>query len=147
MVEAPDLVWILFASMFWASLAIFFLGMVESKTIVHLLRVPFTLLAPGIMVFSTIGAYALRGNIFDVLTMFLAGIAGYFLRKSDYSVAAIVMGVILGKIGENSLAQALTILDFNYLGFFGEPVAAVLVAAGLLTVAWSLYRRARQYFG
>ena len=56
MVEAPDLVWILFASMFWASLAIFFLGMVESKTIVHLLRVPFTLLAPGIMDFSTIGA-------------------------------------------------------------------------------------------
>ena len=88
-----------------------------------------------------------RGNIFDVLTMFLAGIAGYFLRKSDYSVAAIVMGVILGKIGENSLAQALTILDFNYLGFFGEPVAAVLVVAGLLTISWSLYRRARQYFG
>ena len=115
MVEAPDLVWILFASMFWASLAIFFLGMVESKTIVHLLRVPFTLLAPGIMVFSTIGAYALRGNIFDVLTMFLAGIAGYFLRKSDYSVAAIVMGVILGKIGENSLAQALTILDLSLI--------------------------------
>ncbi|HAA91736.1 MAG TPA: hypothetical protein DCE33_04785 [Rhodospirillaceae bacterium] len=147
MVEAHDLVWILFSSMFWASLAILVLGMAESKTIVHLLRVPFTLLAPGILVFSTIGAYALRSNIFDVLTMFLAGVAGYFLRKSDYSVAAIVMGVILGKIGENSLAQALTILDFNYLGFFKEPVSAVLVVAGLLTVAWSLIRRARQYFG
>lgn len=147
MVEAHDLVWILFASMFWASVAILLLGMAESKTIVHLLRVPFTLLAPGILVFSTIGAYALRSNIFDVLTMFLAGIAGYFLRKSDYSVAAIVMGVILGKIGENSLAQALTILDFNYLGFFTSPVSAVLVVAGLLTVAWSLIRRARQYFG
>lgn len=147
MVEAHDLVWILFSSMFWASVAILLLGVAESKTIVHLLRVPFTLLAPGILVFSTIGAYALRSNIFDVLTMFVAGIAGYFLRKSDYSVAAIVMGVILGKIGENSLAQALTILDFNYLGFFNEPVAAVLVIAGLLTVAWSLIRRARQYFG
>ena len=147
MVEAPDLVWILFSSMFWASLAILLLGMVESKTIVHLLRVPFTLLAPGILVFSTIGAYALRSNIFDILSMFLAGIAGYFLRKSDYSVAAIVMGVILGKIGENSLAQALTMLDFNYLGFFQEPVSAVLVVAGIMTIVWNLTRRARQYFG
>ena len=104
MVEAPELVWILFASMFWASLAILVLGMVEAKGIVHLLRIPFSMLAPGILVFSTIGAYALRGNIFDVYIMFVAGVVGYFLRRSDYSVPAIVMGVILGQIGENSMS-------------------------------------------
>ena len=147
MVEAHDLVWILFASMFWASLAILLLGVLESKTIVHLLRIPFTMLAPGILVFSTIGAYALRDNIFDVYTMFIAGIAGYFLRRSDYSVPAIVMGVILGQIGENSLAQALTILDYDFFGFFREPVAAVFVSVGLVTIVLGILRRARQYFG
>ncbi len=147
MIEAPELVWILFASMFWASLAILVLGMVESKGIVHLLRIPFTMLAPGILVFSTIGAYALRGNIFDVYTMFIAGIAGYFLRRSDYSVPAIVMGVILGQIGENSLSQALTILDYNFWGFFTEPVSAVFCGVGILTIVWGIARRARQYFG
>lgn len=146
MVEAHDLVWILFASMFWASLAILILGMVESKGIVHLLRIPFTMLAPGILVFSTIGAYALRGNVFDVYTMFIAGIAGYFLRRSDYSVPAIVMGVILGQIGENSMSQALTMLDYNFLGFFAEPVSAVLVSIGLLTVFVSIGRRAHRFF-
>lgn len=146
MIEAPELVWILFASMFWASLAILVLGMVESKGIVHLLRIPFTMLAPGILVFSTIGAYALRGNIFDVYTMFIAGIAGYFLRRSDYSVPAIVMGVILGQIGENSLSQALTILDYNFWGFFTEPVSAVFCGVGILTIVWGIARRARQYF-
>lgn len=146
MVEAPELVWVLFASMFWASLAILLLGMVESKGIVHLLRIPFSMLAPGILVFSTIGAYALRDNIFDVYTMFLAGIAGYFLRRSDYSVPAIVMGVILGQIGENSMAQALTILDYRFLGFFTEPVSAVFCALGLLTIAWGVIRRARRFF-
>ena len=146
MVEAPELVWVLFASMFWASLAILILGMVESKGIVHLLRIPFTMLAPGILIFSTIGAYALRGNIFDVYTMFIAGIAGYFLRRSDYSVPAIVMGVILGQIGENSLSQALTILDYNFWGFFTEPVSAVFCGVGVLTIVWGIVRRARQYF-
>jgi putative tricarboxylic transport membrane protein len=147
MMEAHDLVWILFASMFWASLAILLLGIVESKCIVHMLRIPFTLLAPGILIFSTIGAYSLRGNIFDIYTMFIAGIAGFFLRRSDYSVPAIVMGVILGQIGENSMAQALTMLDYNFLGFFSEPVAGVLVSIGLLTVATSIFRRAQRYFG
>ena len=141
MIEAPELVWILFASMFWASVAILLLGMIEAKSIVHLLRIPFTMLAPGILVFSMIGAYALRGNIFDVYTMFIAGIAGYFLRRSDYSVPAIVMGVILGQIGENSMAQALTMLDYNFLGFFSEPISAVFCAGGLATIAWGIGRR------
>lgn len=147
MVEAPELVWILFSSMFWASLAILALGMLESKTIVHLLRIPFSLLAPGILIFSMIGAYALRDNIFDVYTMFIAGIAGYFLRRSDYSVPAIVMGVILGKIGENSMAQALTMLDYDFLGFITEPVSGVFIIAGLLTIVVSILRRAQKYFG
>lgn len=86
MIEARELVWILFASMFCANLAILFLGVVEAKSIVHLLRIPFSMLAPGILLSSTIGAYALRNNIFDVYTMFIAGIAGYFLRRSDYSI-------------------------------------------------------------
>jgi putative tricarboxylic transport membrane protein len=146
MIEAPELVWILFASMFWASLAILLLGIVESKMIVHLLRIPFTMLAPGIVVFSTIGAYALRGNIFDVYTMFIAGVVGYFLRRSDYSVPAIVMGVILGQIGENSLSQALTILDYNFLGFFTEPVSALFCTIGILTVLWGVGRRMRVFF-
>lgn len=146
MVEARDLVWILFASMFWASLAILILGIVESKGIVHLLRIPFPLLAPGILVFSTIGAYALRDNIFDVYTMFIAGIVGYFLRRSDYSMPAIVMGVILGKIGENSMVQGYAMLGDNFWGFLTEPISGTLFAISFLTIAFSIYRRARRFF-
>ena len=45
------------------------------------------------------------------------------------------------------MAQALTMLDYNFLGFFSEPVAGVLVSVGLLTVAMSIIRRAQRYFG
>ena len=142
MVEARDLVWVLFASMFWASLAILLLGYVESKSIVHMLRIPFSILAPVILIFSTIGAYALRGNIIDVYTMFGAGVAGFVLRRSAYSVPAIVMGVILGQLGENSFAQAMTMLNYSFLGFFENWISGVFIGVGLLTVAWSIGRRA-----
>ena len=146
MVEAHDLVWILFASMFWASLAILLLGYMELKTIVHLLKVPFPYLAPAILVFSTIGAYTLRDSIIDVAVMFVAGILGLFLRRMDYSIPAIVMGVILGKLGENSFVQGMVLLDYDFLGFFAAPVSAIFIVLGLLTILMGFVRRARDFF-
>ena len=145
MVEAHDLVWVLFASMFWASLAILFLGIVEAKGIVHLLRIPFPILAPAILIFSTIGAYALRANILDVYTMFGAGVAGFFMRRSDYSIPAVVMGVILGQIGENVFAQAMVMIDYNFLNFFTEPISAVLIGGGLATITYNIFKHTRSY--
>ena len=146
MVEAHDLVWVLFASMFWASLAILLLGVVEAKGIVNLLRIPFNMLAPAILVFATIGAFALRSNILDVYTMFIAGVVGYFLRKRDYSIPALVMGVILGQIGEDNFSQAMVLLDYNVFNLFLSPITGVLVSAGLITIAMNIIRH-RELFG
>jgi putative tricarboxylic transport membrane protein len=145
MTENHNLVWVLFVSMFWASLAILFLGIIEAKGIVHLLHVPFPILAPAILTFSTIGAYALRANIMDVYTMFVAGIAGFFMRRSDYSIPAVVMGVILGQIGENVFDQAMVMMDYNFLNFFQEPVAGTLIAMGLGTMVYNIFKHSRSY--
>ena len=146
MVEARDLVWVLFASMFWASLAILLLGVVEAKGIVNLLRIPFPMLAPVILVFATIGAFALRSNIIDIYTMFIAGVLGYVLRKRDYSIPALVMGVILGKIGEENFALSLVLMDYNFFQFFTSPISAVLISIGILTIVMNLIRH-RKMFG
>ena len=71
--------------------------------------------------------------------MFIAGVAGFFLRRSGYSVAGIVLGLILGKIGEQTFAQAMQMLHFEWTGFFDRPIAALLIVAALLTVAGSIY--------
>ena len=146
MIEARDLVWVLFASMFWASLAILLLGVVEAKGIVNLLRIPFPMLAPVILVFATIGAFALRSNIIDIYTMFIAGVLGYVLRKRDYSIPALVMGVILGKIGEENFALSLVLMDYNFFQFFTSPISAVLISVGILTIVMNLIRH-RKMFG
>ena len=98
-----------------------------------------------ILLFSTIGAYALRNSIIDVYSMFIAGIAGYFMRRWDYSIPAVVMGVILGQIGENAFSQAITMLDYRFVDFFGEPIAGVLIGIGLATIVWNIFHHSRAY--
>ena len=112
----------------------------------NLLRIPFPILAPAILIFSTIGAYALRANILDVYSMFGAGIVGFFMRRGDYSIPAVVMGVILGQIGENVFSQAMVIIDYNFLNFFTQPISGVLITGGLATIAYNIFKHSRRYF-
>ena len=78
-----------------------------------------------------------KGAAMGVLV--LAGVIGFFLRRSGYSVAGIVLGLILGKIGEQTFAQAMQMLYFEWSGFFSRPIALGLLIAGLLTLIGSIY--------
>lgn len=140
MLRAKDLVWVVFVTMFLANLCIFFLGYVETKTIVNLLRIPFRVMAPAIMVLATVGAFALRNLLLDVWVMFVAGIAGYFLRRSGYSIPAIILGVILGQLGESAFVKSMQFFHYNPLGFFRSPVAACLLLAGIGSIIFNILR-------
>lgn len=133
-INSGDLVWVTFAAMFWANLLIILLGWVQTKTVVHILRVPFRWLAPGILLLATVGAYALRNLVVDVWVMFLAGILGFLLRRSGYSAAGVVLGLILGKLGESAFSKSMQLMDYNFLGFFTHPIAAVLLVLGAAAI-------------
>jgi putative tricarboxylic transport membrane protein len=138
-INSADLVWVVFAAMFFANISIIFIGFLETKTIINLLRIPFQFLAPMILLLATVGAYAVRGLTIDVVVMFLAGVIGFFLRRSGYSVAGIVLGLILGKIGEQTFAQAMQMLFFEWSGFFDRPIALGLIIVGILTLLGNIY--------
>lgn len=137
-VTSKELVWTVFAAMFFANVAILGLGYLQTKTVVHVLRIPFPLLAPAILLIATVGAYAVRHLLLDVWTMYIAGIAGYLLRRSGYSVAGVVLGLILGQIGEASFTKAMQMLNYNPLLLFTRPIAAVLLTGGIVTLLWRL---------
>jgi putative tricarboxylic transport membrane protein len=139
-INSADLVWVVFAAMFWANISIFFLGWLQTKTVVHLLRVPFHFLAPVILLMATVGAYAVRGLTIDIIVMFTAGIAGFFLRRSGYSVPGIVLGLILGKIGEQTFAQAMQMLHYDFTAYLGRPISLILLVSGAATLLGSIYR-------
>lgn len=138
-INSADLVWVVFAAMFFANLSILIVGYLETKTIIHLLRIPFQFLAPLILCLASVGAYAVRGLTLDIIVMFVAGAIGFFLRRSGYSVATIVLGLILGKIGEQTFAQAMQMLHFEFTGFVDRPIAFGLLIAGMLTLLGSIY--------
>lgn len=146
-INSSELVWITFAAMFWANVAILGLGWLQTKTVVHILRVPFRWLAPGILLLAVIGAFALRNLLIDVWVMLIAGIIGYLLRRTGYSAAGIVLGLILGKLGESAFAKTMQLLDFSPLGFIDRPIAAFLILAAVLTVGNSIFREIKSHRG
>ena len=137
-VSSGDLVWVTFAAMFWANLMIILLGWVQTKTVVHILRIPFRWLAPGILLLATIGAFAVRNLLVDVWVMFLAGILGYLLRRTGYSAAGIVLGLILGKLGESAFSKSMQLMDYDFFGFFSRPISAALLILGTAAIVASI---------
>ena len=137
---SPDLIWIVFAAMFYANLSTLIIGLVETKTILNLLKIPFQFLAPLILMLATVGAYISRGLVLDVMVMFLAGIMGYLLRRSGFSIPGIVLGLILGKIGEQNFAQGMQMVHYDLGTYFSRPICTILIVAGLLTLGSSIYR-------
>lgn len=143
-INSRDLVWITFAAMFWANVAILFLGWLQTKTVIHILRIPFHWLAPAILLLAVVGSYALRNLLIDVWVMFLAGIIGYFLRRTGYSAPGIVLGLILGSLGESAFAKSMQLLDYSILGFLDRPIAATLLIIACVTIISGIYREIRK---
>jgi putative tricarboxylic transport membrane protein len=141
-----ELVWVVFAAMFFANCFILALGYLQTKTVVHLLRIPFQLLAPAILLIATVGAFAVRNLTLDIWVMYLAGIAGFFLRRSGYSIAGIVLGLILGGLGESAFAKSMQILDYDLLALFQRPIAAVLLVGAILTIIWNVAGEIRRHW-
>ena len=137
---SPDLIWIVFAAMFYANLSILLVGVLETKTILNLLKIPFEFLAPLILMLATTGAYISRGLVLDVMIMFAAGIIGYFLRRTGFSIPAIVLGLILGKIGEQNFAQGMQMVHYDIGTYFSRPICSLLIIAGAITFLSTVYR-------
>jgi putative tricarboxylic transport membrane protein len=141
--NSPELIWVVFAAMFYANLCIFFVGLVETKTILHLLKVPFHFLAPMILLLASIGSYIGRGLVLDVIVMFGAGLIGFLLRRSGYSIPGIVLGLILGKIGEQNFAQGMQMVHYDLVAYMSRPICFILIIAGAVTLGTGVYKALR----
>ena len=138
--NSPELIWVVFAAMFYANVSILFIGLIETKTILQLLRIPFHFLAPMILMLASIGSYIGRGLVLDVMVMFLAGMIGFLLRRSGYSIPGIVLGIILGKIGEQNFAQGMQMVHYDLITYLSRPICLILIVAGAITLGTGVYK-------
>lgn len=138
MVENPTFVYDVVAMMLFATLGILIYGLVLTKALVQVLRVPQHVLVPIIFVLCAVGSFAIAGRMFDVYVMLVFGILGYGLRQFGYPMAPLVLGIVLGDLLEKNLRRALILSDGDLTPFFTRPISAVVAAMIFATIAWKL---------
>jgi putative tricarboxylic transport membrane protein len=131
----PDFVWGLIASLYIANVMLLVLNIGFIPMFVRALRIPYSVLMPLIIVFCITGAYSLNNKVWDVGQMLVFGVLGYFMKKLDYSPAAMTLALVLGPLAERALRQSLIISDAGIGIFFTRPIAAVLTCLALAAVA------------
>jgi putative tricarboxylic transport membrane protein len=134
----PELFWGFVASMYVGNLVLLVLNLPLVGLFVNLLRVPYTVLYPCILVFCVLGVYAVNGSIVDVWIMLMMGLLGYVLRKLSFETAPIVLGLVLAPMIELSLRQSLAMSDGDYQIFLTRPITTTLLAVGAVLVILSL---------
>lgn len=145
--EHPDIVYGFMLQMLLSSLVLAVVGgLTATRIFGQALRLPRVVLAPMILLFVTIGVYAVNNAMFDLYTLFAVGLVAYLLDKLDYPSAPIILGVILGPIAESQLGLALTISGGNVPALFTSPMSMVMIGLTLFVLAtplWTLWKERR----
>lgn len=136
--DTPELIYACFIALLVINLVMFVVAGPFARIFGYVLRLPEHILMALVLLLSMLGAYGVRGNIFDLYVVLGAGVAGYLLRLAAIPVAPIVIGMVLGPFVEESLRQGLILTDGNFLVFFESPIAATLLIITALIVLASL---------
>jgi putative tricarboxylic transport membrane protein len=141
-IEKPDFVWGLIASMYLGNIA----GLIVVLTCVPLfaaiLRIPFSIIAPVIIVICAIGAYTVHNSMFDVYLMLVFGIIGYAFKKLSYPLAPMVLALVLGDRAEENFRNAIKGSQGDLTVFFSNTLVGGLTALALVLLLSPLLRTA-----
>jgi putative tricarboxylic transport membrane protein len=145
-VNHPEIFWGVIASMYVGNVMLLLLNLPLIGLWVKVLKVPYRLLMPLILLCCLIGAYAVNNNYLDIVAMLVFGIIGYVLRKLDYELAPLLLALVLGPILEPSFRNSLKISKGTLLIFVEKPISAVILAICvllLLSTCFSSYRKTK----
>lgn len=110
-------------------------GLLGAKYFIKVLNVPQNILIPIIIIFCVVGSYAINHNVFDIWVMLIFGIMGYLLRKSGFSTAPVILGMILGPIAEKSLGQAIVMAQGNFFSYLlSRPISVIFMILIVLAI-------------
>ena len=137
-VEQKDFVWGLIASMYLGNVAGLIVVLTAVPLFAAILRVPFPIIAPVIVVICAIGAYTVKNNMFDVWLMLIFGVIGYVFKKLDYPLAPMVLALVLGDAAESSFRQAMLISQGDLTVFFSNWLVGGLTGLALIALFWPL---------
>ena len=142
--QHPDVFWGVVASMYLGNVMLVILNLPLVNIWVKLLKVPFAVLGPMIVVVTAVGSYSLENSMFNVYCFIIFGIIGYILRKLDFDPGPLLMAFILTPLLENSLRQSLMLSSGSFSIFVTRPISAAILAVFALVLAANLVSALRK---
>ena len=136
--EQPELFWGFVASMYVGNVVLLILNLPLVGVFVNLLRIPYAYLYPCVLAFCILGTYSVANSMLDVWIMLAMGGIGYVLRKFEYDLAPVALGLVLSPMLELSLRQSLAMSAGDYRIFLERPIATTILGLGVLLLLLSL---------
>ena len=138
-VEQKDFVWGLIASMYLGNIAGLIIVLTCVPLFAAILRVPFSIIAPVIIVICAIGAYTVHSSMFDVWLMLVFGVVGYLFKKLKYPLAPMVLALVLGDMAESSFRQAMLLSQGSLSIFWANPLVGSIAGLAIIMLLWPLW--------
>jgi putative tricarboxylic transport membrane protein len=134
--EQKDFVWGLIASIYLGNIAGLLVVLTTVPWWARVLRIPFSIIAPLIIVFCAVGAYAVHNSTTDIVLMLGFGVLGYVLKKLQYPLAPLVLALVLGDMTESSFRQSMLLSQGSLSIFYSNPLVGSLVTLALALLLW-----------
>jgi putative tricarboxylic transport membrane protein len=141
-VEQRDFVWGLIASIYLGNVAGLIVVLTTVPLFAAILRVPFSIIAPIILVICAVGAYTVHNALLDISVMLVFGVLGYLFKKLGYPLAPLVLALVLGDMAESSFRQAMLVSQGSVRIFWSNPLVGSIVTLALVMLFWPLISRA-----
>lgn len=139
-VEKPDFVWGLIASMYLGNVVGLILVLTCVPLFAAILRVPFSIIAPAIVVICAIGAFTVNNAMFDVWMMLVFGVLGYLFSKLGYPLPPLVLALVLGDQAESSFRQAMLVSQGNVGVFWSNWLSGGIMTLGVILAVWPMIK-------
>jgi putative tricarboxylic transport membrane protein len=140
-VKQAKFVWTIIASMYIGNVILLILNLPLVGLWARLVRVPYHIIAPLILLFCFLGTYSVRSSFFDVGTCLVFGLIGLLMEKAQLPFIPMVLAIILGPMFESSLRQTISMGGGSLGILWGQPIALILIGAGITVTAFTLAAR------
>lgn len=132
--DQPILLYSIFLAMLFASVMTLIAGRAGVQVFTLLLKAPYSIIATFIIILSLLGAYATNNDLLNVWIMLLFGIVGYLMKIYQFSIASLILGIVLGPLMETSLRRHLLINNGEFLSLFHSPITVILLVISVLII-------------
>ncbi len=138
MKQTPEFVYAIFAAMLLANFMFLVIGLAGAKVFSRITLIPRSFLWPAVFVFALVGSYSYGASLMDVWVMLIAGFIGFVMLRHSFAPAPLVMGLILGKLVEESFSQSMILLDNQWWRLLESPIVDFFFLLTALSLCWPL---------